>query len=227
MRKGLLQNHQNILRLSYIFALWYWFNCESGDAHAVLAKVSSTALLTLYAYKTSGSPYPTLTVMSLASHCVGDGAFECDTLILPAMGAFLMGHFFYIFSLRKNCIRLQDINLTKALGIVAFSLYGIAFTSYLMTKTSGVIQCAIPLYSAVLSAMFTLACLQKKNTFPIFISALLYVASDNLNGFNMFVKKIPYAGFFTWASYYLAVRMMAELQKKSENKPQLSPKSAM
>ena len=220
MRKDILRDDNPVLRLSYFFALLYWLNCESGSVPAVIAKVSSTALLALHAHR-KVSQQPNQTVTSLALHCVGDLLIELPgNSILYAIPAFFLGHAFYISALKKNCIHLQDMNMPQALVTAAFTIYGTAFTNFLMTKTSDVIQCAIPLYSLALTAMFILACLQKKNTLHTFSSAFLYVASDNIIALNMFVKKTPYASYLSWPSYYCAVKMMADgLQKETKNIP--------
>ena len=205
-----------ILPLSYGLAAWYWYRSANATPLDILAKVGSTALLALHGHKVSEHHVQKQMVAALVSHCIGDLLIELpgEKLFLCAIATFLIGHSFYISKLQKNHFSLAELNLPRALGLAAFTIYGAAFTHLLTSKTSGVIQCAIPLYSLAISVMFMLACLQKENMLRNFLGAFLYVASDNIIGANMFVNKIPGANYLSWPLYFLGQRVMLPDVKK-------------
>lgn len=204
-----------ILPLSYGLAALYWWHSADPTVLDIVAKVGSTALLAYHGQKTIRHPLSKQMVAALACHCIGDLLIELPgNSILYAIPAFFVGHSLYIATLQKNRYALSELNMLRALAMTAFTLYGAAFTHVLTTKTSGVIQCAIPVYSLAISTMFLLACMQKENALRVFVGALLYVASDNIIGANMFVKKIPGANYLSWPLYFLGQRVMLPDSKK-------------
>src|SRR3990167_1520516 len=194
-----------ILSISYGLAAIYWYRSSNATVLDVLAKVSSTALLTYYAARTDSKQM----TAGMLFHCFGDGLIELPgKSLIPAMLTFLVGHSINIARFQKNRFSLSELNLPRVLAMAAFTIYGAAFTHLLTTKTSGVIQYAIPIYSLAISTMFLLACIQKERSLRVFLGALLYVASDNIIGANLFVKKIPGANYLSWPLYFLGQRMM-------------------
>lgn len=206
-----------ILPLSYGLAALYWWRSADPTALDIVAKVGSTALLAYHGQKTINHPLSKQMVAALVCHCIGDLLIELPgNSILYAIPAFFVGHSIYIATLQKNRFAVSELNLPRALAMMAFSIYGAAFTHALTTKTSGVIQCAIPVYSLAISTMFLLACMQKENALRVFLGALLYVASDNIIGANMFVTKIPGANYLSWPLYFLGQRVMLPDPKETK-----------
>lgn len=192
-----LSRDQLTLPLSFALAAWYWLNCETGSRDAMIAKVASTAALAVHGRNTP-------LASSLIVHCVGDFLIELPgDAFLAALAAFFAGHAFCARSLHKDHI---PPTLFRTLMMGTVGMFNIKFSQLLTTQTSGVIQYIIPIYSAMLSAMFMMACLQKN---PLrTIGAAAYLASDIAIGANMFLQKIPGIGYFTWAAYFIGQWLM-------------------
>jgi hypothetical protein len=228
MRAGINDFNDNaILPLSYGLAALYWWRSADPTALDILAKVGSTALLAYHGHKTTEPNASKHMVAALVCHCIGDLLIELPgNSLIYAIPAFFLGHSFYISTLQKNRFTLSELNVPRILAMAAFSLYGSAFTHLLTTKTEGVIQSAIPIYSLAISTMFMLACMQKENALRVFLGAFLYVASDNIIGANMFVKKIPGANYVSWPLYFLGQRvMLPDPKKNGEVAPNLGSSS--
>jgi uncharacterized membrane protein YhhN len=198
---------------SLSLAFFYLLYCEyeANNTFLIAAKVSSTALLAYQSYQHHAQKNKLLTA-ALVFHCAGDLIIELpgDSLV-PAMGSFFLGHLFYTLQLKKNCMPLSDINAAKKITLAGIGLYSAFFTGYLTANTAGVVQCAIPLYSAMLAAILVMTCLQKEKSTPLFLAASLYALSDSLIGFNKLVQKTPRIGYVTWAFYYVAQYFLTRL----------------
>lgn len=209
MRKAM--DSAEIMHLSYLLAALYWYHCQNKSAPIVLAKVSSTALLTYHVYRHANTVQSKQFVGALLCHCVGDLLMEAPKhSVLLAIPAFFLGHSLYLPLLLQNKIPYSEMSIAKKIMLLLFSGYAIGFTGLLVAKTSGIIQCAIPCYSAVLASMFILACMQKENKNSIFFGALLYVISDNIIGADRFLKKMPGSGYLSWPLYFIGQRVLVE-----------------
>lgn len=213
---------------STALATLYLFNCTTGTLPAIVAKVASTFLLALYGWRNTHPTIANRMGIALLLHCLGDLLIEVSPdPILHAIPAFFMAHTVYSSVLYKNTMSLSDISLPKKVCIAAFTLYAAGFTQLLMTKTSGVIQCAIPIYIAAISIMFLLACMQKQRSDGLLCAAMMYAVSDNLIGCREFLGlKAPqindachnFVSAVIWAGYFggqwLAVKQQRAVHDK-------------
>lgn len=188
MKSQKLLPNESLLFLSMACAAYYCKNCENNDFISISSKVASTALLALHRHRKKMPNDGNLFTVSLAFHTLGDLLIELseDTFLL-SLASFFVGHAFYIKELNKDRIDLFTLNKTKIAFISMLAVYAAWFSNLLMSKTEGVVQTAIPLYTALLFFVVTFAAMQKKQSGSALLSACLYAASDNLIGLNMFM----------------------------------------
>lgn len=210
--KNNLTSNDIIMSLSKALSLYYFFNSNTETSIAIAAKFCSTALLALHAHQTQKLNQDAHLKNALIAHCIGDLLIELPGAFIPSIFLFGIGHSFYIQKLKNNAIASHELTKNKSIMLGIISAYSAAFTYFLMTKTTGIIQVAIPIYSIILSSMFMLTCLQKEKPHCAFTAALLYVLSDNIIGINMFATKIPGSNYLSWMSYYCGqIKMMETL----------------
>ena len=201
---------ENVSCLSWLGAGVYSVICSTNSALSIASKVASTALLTVLGARCIPAEKNALATTSFFFHCVGDLLIEVSPQSIEyAMLAFLIGHAFYIRLLNQNRLSPSELSRPRLLMMSGMTLYGAAFTQLLMSKTKGVVQCAIPVYVAALTIMFLLASMQRMRSKEFFLSALMYVASDNLIGAREFLS-FRFFGLnqLTWGLYYAGQRGM-------------------
>lgn len=141
----------------------------------------------------------------------GDMLLLSEKLFLAGLGAFLVGHIFYIlafFHIFKSLDRLFDISLGSIvlLTIAVLALGAILLNSLIQKKKFKYVIPVI-LYIATISIMvlFSFATQGFIETFAVSFflwGALLFAISDSVLGINKFVRTFKFAQPIILATYY-------------------------
>ena len=141
---------------------------------------------------------------------IGDYYGSCNNFILQ-MGSFAVAHIWFITYFADRYFKKveHDKKLTaKAKGYFAMvifctiALLATAFTKIAPAAEPGIIKIGVSVYACLIGAMMLAALLQRSSVFAI--GAVLFVFSDFILAWNMFVEPVPYNGYLILISYYAA-----------------------
>lgn len=90
---------------------------------------------------------------------------------------------------------------TAMLLLCAGALLAVVFARVVPEAPAGVIRIGVGVYAVLISAMLVIALLQRSSLYAL--GAVLFVFSDFILAWNMFVEKIPGAGLLIMIPYYL------------------------
>jgi uncharacterized membrane protein YhhN len=137
-------------------------------------------------------------------------AVDRQNLFIFGLGAFFVGHCFYILAFRP----MNLLNRTMAAALIA---YGTAVFNW-MSPQLGALFIPVLAYLSIIMAMAIMAWSSVKKNKWLVLGAMSFVISDSLIGIDKFVSPIPYAGLAIMVTYYLAqyslVRGMLTYQAK-------------
>jgi uncharacterized membrane protein YhhN len=148
--------------------------------------------------------------LALLFSAIGDYFGSCENF-LGQMGCFAVAHiWFIIYFIGRYLKRVEhDKKLTpKAkgyLGMVIFctaSLLAIAFFKIAPGAEPGIIRTGVCIYACLIGAMMFLALLQRSSLFAL--GAVLFVFSDFILAWNIFVEPVPYSQYLIMVPYFLA-----------------------
>lgn len=140
----------------------------------------------------------------------GDYMGECGNF-MAQMGSFALGHILFISYFTKRYLSKveHDRKLTaKAKGYLAMVglctlfLLMIGLTRIAPAAPSGVLKIGVTAYSFLISGMLFTALIQRSSLFAL--GAVLFVFSDFILSWNMFVGPVPNAGIMIMATYFAA-----------------------
>lgn len=149
-------------------------------------------------------------ILALGFSAAGDFFGTCGNFIAQ-MGCFAISHIWYIlyFALRYHRKVEHDKKLTaRAKGyilMVMFCAACILTTAFLKVVPSvppGTLRIGVSIYSCLICTMMILAMLQRSSLFAL--GALLFVFSDFILAWNMFVEPIPHDRLLIMIPYYAA-----------------------
>ena len=166
-------------------------------------------------------PLATLTIASLwlcpwqmtlafLFSAIGDYFGSCNNFILQ-MGSFAVAHVWFVTYFADRYFKKveRDKKLTaKAKGyftMVIFCTIAILATAFIKIAPAaepGIIKIGVSVYACLIGAMMLAALLQRSSVFAI--GAVLFVFSDFILAWNMFVEPVPYSGYLILISYYAA-----------------------
>ena len=141
---------------------------------------------------------------------IGDYMGSCGNFIAQ-MGFFAIGHiWFIVFFIGRYFTKVErDRKLTSKakgyLAMVAFctiSLLAIAFFRIVPNAEPGIIRYGVGIYACVISMMLLTALLQRSSLYAL--GAVLFVFSDFIIAWNMFVEPVPYREYLVLVTYFLA-----------------------
>ncbi len=141
---------------------------------------------------------------------IGDYYGSCNNFILQ-MGSFAVAHIWFIIYFVDRYLKKveHDKKLTmKAKGylaMVAFctaALLATAFLKIVPAAEPGIIRIGVSIYACLIGAMMLTALLQRSSVFAI--GAVLFVFSDFILAWNMFVEPVPYSRYLILITYYAA-----------------------
>lgn len=140
----------------------------------------------------------------------GDYFGSCGEFLLQ-MGCFAVSHIWFIvyFALRYHRKVEHDRKPNvRAKGFAAMvllcagSLLTVALAMIAPAAPAGILRIGVIVYACLICAMLTLALLQRSTLFAI--GAVLFVFSDFILAWNMFVEPIPSSGLLIMIPYYSA-----------------------
>ncbi|MDR0270615.1 lysoplasmalogenase [Paenibacillus sp.] len=197
MIKRLLPAAILVMGLLYIFVLH----------ELILFKLIPMCLILIYAYlhaPAAKSKYDSLTISGLFFCMLGDGLLQW---FIIGLTAFLVGHLFYLsaFSTRWkfSTIRISVlIPLICYAGFMGWQLYQGLESSGKTTLEAPVLLYLIAImlmgFFAVMSGSLMASC-----------GALLFLASDSILSWNMFISAVPYSSILIMTTYYAAQFLIA------------------
>ncbi|SKA75590.1 Uncharacterized membrane protein YhhN [Caloramator quimbayensis] len=148
-------------------------------------------------------------VAALSAGFLGDVFLLKDKLYSFIIGgaSFLLGHIFYIIAY----ISVLSGNLKASpmwiLLIMPYILYGIYAYKVIGKGMGNLKAAALPYIIVILFSSFTclLVVLSIKHSFILsFLGTLLFIASDSILGYSIFISKKKYSDFIVMLTYVLA-----------------------
>lgn len=139
---------------------------------------------------------------------LGDVFLLFEWGFLPGLGSFLLAHIFYILCFSK-------ISVKKQLPFLAFSLLiYVGSLLYFLFPYLNEMKIPVIFYAFVISAMLYFA-VKTKRKFLI-LGALLFVVSDSLLAFNLFLKETKTLSLLVMMTYVFAQYLLVcgIIQKK-------------
>lgn len=132
-----------------------------------------------------------------------------DKTLLFQIGFFAVAQFIYAGSFSRNRQRGEEISNIRYMGgtlaRILIIAYVVFFGSLILPHTSGALYIAMGIYMTLIASMFLTCSLQNRDGYIIFLlGALLFVFSDSVIAYNMFIERIPYRDELVMGSYYLA-----------------------
>lgn len=174
---------------------------------AMIFKLVPMWLILLYAYQQRSQlkdRYLWLTLCGLFFCMLGDGLLRWFVI---GLSAFLIGHLFYAAAF----ITRWHFSWPRALTLIPILAYGIVMASQLLPalQARGDQALIIPViaYLIVISMMGWLA-IMTGHAWAIF-GGILFIASDSILAWNMFVDKIAYSTVLIMGTYYTAQFLFA------------------
>ena len=148
--------------------------------------------------------------MAFLFSALGDYMGSCHNF-LGQMGFFAVGHIWFIVYFVQRYFKKveRDRKLTgKAKGYLAMvifcalALLSVAFFKIAPGAPAGIIRIGVCIYASLISIMMVMAMLQRSSLFAL--GALLFVFSDFILAWNMFVEPVPYRNYLILVTYFLA-----------------------
>jgi uncharacterized membrane protein YhhN len=196
------------LAVSAVAALIFWVSrAFTGKATLVgfILKAIPVLALALIVWNHRKSRQEILLFIALLFHSLGDVLLEIERvrLFLPAVGAFMLGHTFYILTFKGDVAANLTLSTAKKLlvsGTIIFAIVmGMAVVPHLETP----LIAPVVLYMLVISAMVIFAFLANYRTAWISLGAVSYLLSDSLIAINTFVHPFAGSAYLIWPMYYL------------------------
>ncbi|WP_027087047.1 lysoplasmalogenase [Cohnella panacarvi] len=201
----------------YIFAI-----PSEPQAVKLLFKLVPMWLMLLYAYQGIKSAQQKershgIVLAGLFFCMLGDGLLHW---FVVGLTAFLIGHLCYL----NAFVRHWRYSLLRAATIVPIALYSGYFAWQLVDALrqddkTGLIA-PVLLYIAVIAAMAWSA-IMSGNRYAI-AGSLLFLASDTILSWNMFVEDISHSGIWIMTTYYAAQFLIATAIRSLRTRPNLS-----
>ena len=148
--------------------------------------------------------------LALLFSAVGDYFGSCGNL-LAQMGSFALAHVMYIvYFIDRYFTKVErDRKLTPKmkgyLAMVTFyslALMAAVFVRIVPCADKGILRTGISIYACLICAMMVLALLQRSSLFAL--GAVLFVFSDFILAWNIFVEPVPYSQYLIMVPYFLA-----------------------
>lgn len=190
-------------------ALYIFFIPSDPEAVKLTFKLIPMALILLYAYR-GIAEQPTrersrrLVLLGLFFCMIGDGTLRW---FVVGLSAFLVGHLFYLSAF----FRVRRMSPARLAALVPIALYAGFFGWKLVDALrqdgdTGLIA-PVLLYVTAIGLMAWSATLTG-NRFAI-LGSLLFLASDSVLSWNMFVEDVPHSGIWIMTTYYAAQFLIA------------------
>lgn len=174
----------------------------------VVFKLIPMALIIIYAFsKLPASPSPALrlVIMGLFFCMLGDGFIAVS--FVAGLGAFLVGHLFYL----TGFLKMAHITKFRLAAIIPIGLYswliGRQLIASLAAEGNDTLVMPVIAYMLVISIMALSAILTGSKR--AIAGSLLFVISDSILSWNMFVSGVVYSDVLIMTTYYSAQFLIA------------------
>ncbi|GIP27670.1 membrane protein [Paenibacillus sp. J23TS9] len=195
-----------IMGLLYIFLL-----------HSMLFKLIPMCLILIYAYlqmPASKKRHALLVLAGLFFCMLGDGLLHW---FLIGLSAFLIGHLFYLSAFITRW-KFSSIRLYSIIPVACFAGFmGWRLLQGLENGSNAAMAVPVLMYLIVISLMGFFAVMS--GNLLASCGALLFIASDSILSWNMFISDISYSGILIMTTYYSAQFLIAS---SIRNKPAIS-----
>lgn len=194
--------------LILLSALLYIFIIpDSPYTVKILFKLIPMLLIIRYAYlqfPLEKSLTPWLILMGLIFCMLGDGLLRW---FVVGLSAFLIGHLFYL----AGFLGMRRFSKVRLLMILPLALYGFVIGGEIIASLqrdgNNAIIIPVLIYIIVISLM-AWAAIMTGNKWAI-IGSLLFVLSDSILSWNMFVSNVTFSGPLIMTTYYTAQFLIA------------------
>nr|WP_124221556.1 lysoplasmalogenase [Aquisalibacillus elongatus] len=140
-------------------------------------------------------------IIGLVFSAIGDVTLHW---FIVGLSAFLIAHVFYLIGFLTQ----WRTSFVRSITIVPFIIYSyILGNGILQSITDNTLVIPVMVYIIVITAM-AWAAVMARNVYAI-IGALLFVISDSILAWNMFVTNVPYSGIWIMTTYYSAQFLIA------------------
>jgi len=189
-------------------ALYIWIIPPEPLILKIAFKLIPMLLIILYAFRqlpAKPKPAMRLIVIGLFFCMLGDGFIAVS--FVAGLGSFLIGHVFYLMGF----IKISRINKSRLAALLPIGLYSFIIGRQLISalQTEGNEGLVIPVvaYMLVISLM-ALTAIMTGNLWAT-AGSILFVISDSILSWNMFVSAIPYSDVLIMTTYYSAQFLIA------------------
>ncbi|MBG9587467.1 lysoplasmalogenase [Cytobacillus firmus] len=202
-------NNRLVPILIGLMAILYIFIVPSEPlAIKVTFKLIPLGLIIFYAWKklpASAGPPLRLIVIGLFFCMLGDGFIAVS--FVAGLGAFLVGHLFYL----TGFLKMSRMTKLRLAAIIPIGMYSLIIGSQLIASLSEAENDALVIpviaYMLVISLM-ALSAILTGNRLAI-AGTILFVISDSILSWNMFVADIVYSDVLVMTTYYSAQFLIA------------------
>lgn len=185
-------------------ALHFVLELGGVDGPAALAtKAASVPLLALGAWLAGGRGR--WLAVALLLHSAGDVLIEVAPLA-AAMAAFLLGHLAYVALFLPRRALLRETALWRRLAAAYLPLHGVVLLA-LVLPSAGPLRAPLVVYALGLLAMAATASLARAPAW-LPLGALLFVASDSLLAYDLFVQPLAIADVLVWPTYWIGQALL-------------------
>ncbi|KON88098.1 hypothetical protein AF332_15620 [Sporosarcina globispora] len=174
----------------------------------IVFKLIPMALIIIYAFQKLPGSSPLalrLVIIGLFFCMLGDGFIAVS--FVAGLGAFLIGHLFYL----TGFFKMAKSNLLRLAAIIPIGLYsfliGRQLIASLLSEGNQSLVIPVSAYMLVISAMAISAILTGNKW--VIAGSILFVISDSILSWNMFVSDIIYSDVFIMTTYYSAQFLIA------------------
>ncbi|XP_011210434.1 lysoplasmalogenase-like protein TMEM86A isoform X2 [Bactrocera dorsalis] len=188
-----------------VFVYFAFVQDPHGELWTTVLKCLPIVMLILYVVVkgfafTPAYNYSQRILLGLICSCAGDALLNIN-LFLEGMGAFAIGHIWYISAFGWKPLRLP-------IG-VALYICGALAISLAFTRLDGVLAIGVPIYTALLTTTCWRAlarALQNSSFLNNFcaVGTVLFLLSDSVIGIHMFLTPVPYSRIIIMSTYYTA-----------------------
>lgn len=151
-----------------------------------------------------------LLATGLAFSVLGDVflAIDPQNLFVFGLGAFLVGHLFYVALFARNFPFPMRVSRGKKMAVAGLGLYGVVMVAWLWPDM-GDLRAPVAFYISVILAMGVCAVLAEFARRWIVIGALLFIFSDSVIAVEKFKLDFAASDYLIWATYYLGQYLIA------------------
>jgi alkenylglycerophosphocholine hydrolase len=196
------------LLILFMSGLYIFFIPEDPAPLKVTFKLIPMVLIIIYAYlhcNTNPKPTQLIILTGLFICMLGDGLIAGSFIF--GLAAFLAGHLFYLFGFTRTC----KFSKTRFVMIIPIFCYSFLISNELVKALieNGNSNLVIPVIAYVLViSLMAWSAIMTGNKWAIG-GSILFVLSDSILSWNMFVSDVPHSSLLIMSTYYTAQFLIA------------------